>query len=417
MLKQLSKNTYEYVSVFVKWVVIALITGIIGGITGSLFHIAIDSVTELRIKNEWLIYLLPLGGIIIAFVYAQSKKYGKLDTDRIIRSVQTEEGVPFILAPLIFFASTVTHLFGGSAGREGAALQLGGAIGYRIAKTARLSSGDIHTVVMTGMASVFAALFGTPVTAAVFAIEVSSVGIMHYGAFLPSVIASITACFISAQFGIFPVRFSAVIMQKNVTPLFVVGITVISVLCALVSILFCTSVKQFEKLGKKHIPNPYLRAFSGGIIIVLLTVIVGTYDYNGAGMDVIKKALNGNARYEAFALKILFTAITVASGFKGGEIVPTFFIGSTFGCVISSFTGIEPSVGAAIGFVALFCGVVNCPVASIFLAAEVFGASSLPLFAYVVAISYMLSGNYGLYKSQKIVYSKLDEHYIDVNAN
>ena len=155
---------------------------------------------------------------------------------------------------------------------------------------------------------------------------------------------------------------------------------------------------------------------AGGILVLLLTLIAGTYDYNGAGMNVVERALGGSARGEAFLLKIIFTAITVAAGFKGGEIVPAFFVGSTFGCAAASLMGLEPSIGAAIGFVALFCGAVNCPIASILLALEVFGADSILMFALVCAISYMMSGNYGLYKSQKILYSKLSFDYVDVNA-
>jgi len=285
-----------------------------------------------------------------------------------------------------------------------------------VGKTVKMSGESMHTAVMTGMASVFAALFGTPLTAAFFAIEVSTVGIMHYASLLPCVVSSLTAYFMAGLFGIAPVRFSLPVCVA-VTPGTFLKISVLSVLCALVSILFCLSVKGCEKLSKKYFSNVYLKALVGGIVIVILTVVSGTYDYNGAGMGVIEKAIGGSAKYEAFILKILFTSVTIAAGFKGGEIVPTFFIGSTFGCVAASFLGIDPSVGGAIGFTALFCGVVNCPVASLLLAVEVFGAGSLTVFAYAVAVSYMLSGNYSLYKSQKIVYSKLDEHYVDINAN
>ena len=161
------------------------------------------------------------------------------------------------------------------------------------------------------------------------------------------------------------------------------------------------------------IPNKYVRTIAGSLIIIGLTFAVGTYDYNGAGMNIIEKALNGEVVYEAFILKIIFTAITIASGFKGGEIVPAFFIGSTFGCAAGTLLGLSPGFGAAIGFVALFCGVVNCPIASTILALEVFGADSILIMATVCGVSYMMSGYFGLYKSQKIAYSKLSEELID----
>ena len=164
-----------------------------------------------------------------------------------------------------------------------------------------------------------------------------------------------------------------------------------------------------EKLFK----NVYIRGAIGGGIIVILTLLVGTYDYNGAGMDIIQRAMEGEAETFAFALKILFTAITISAGFKGGEIVPTFFIGSTFGCAFSSMLGLSSGFGAAIGFVALFCSVVNCPVASVMLAMEVFGGEGMLFFAVACGVSYMMSGCFGLYKSQKILFSKLDDHVME----
>lgn len=410
------KGILLYCTTFLKWFVLATIIGLVGGVIGSLFHICIDYVTELRVHNSWLILLLPAGGILIAFVYKLCSKYGKLDTNRIIKSVQSNDSVPFILAPLIFFGASVTHLLGGSAGREGAALQLGGSIGYRVGRISKLREEGMHVAVMTGMASVFSALFGTPVTAAVFAIEVASVGIMHYGALLPCVIASVAANIVSVSFGIEPVRFIVESITGFNSAVSFLQITLIAVLCALVSILFCTSIRKCESLSKKYMSNVYLRSAFGGLLVVILTIVLQTTDYNGAGMDIIEKAISGNARYEAFILKLVFTVITIAAGFKGGEIVPTFFIGSTFGCAVATILGFNPAFGAALGFVAMFCGVVNCPMASLILSVEVFGSEGVMVFAYVCAISYILSGNYGLYKSQKIVYSKLDEKYIDVTA-
>ncbi len=407
--------SFKYIKSLFKWLILAAVVGVIGGVVGSWFHKSIDAVTYLRGQNQWIIYLLPLGGLSIALLYSLCRKFGRMDTNRILDSVSGNEKVPFVLLPLIFISSVITHLVGGSAGREGAALQLGGAIGYRIGKSVKLAYDDMHIVVMTGMSAVFTALFGTPITACIFAIEVTSVGVMQYSALFPCIVSSMTAYTVAMGMGIEAVSFAPVIIG-SVSPVMTLKIVLLAVMCALVSIIFCTSVKTFERYGKRFIPNAYLRAVSGGAIILALTLLVGTYDYNGAGMNVIERALSGNARYEAFILKILFTAITIASGFKGGEIVPAFFVGSTFGCVFASVIGMNSEVGAAIGFIALFCGVVNCPLASIMLALEVFGSDSIVMFALVCAISYMMSGNYGLYKSQKIVYSKLNFEKVDINA-
>ena len=191
---------------------------------------------------------------------------------------------------------------------------------------------------------------------------------------------------------------------------------IIAFLCALGSIFFCGRIKKWEEIFKRLMPSGYIRAFVGGVIILVLSLSLGTRDYNGAGMDVITKAINGNANYEAFILKIIFTAITISAGFKGGEIVPSFFIGSTFGCALGSLMGFDPGFAAAMGFVAVFCSVVNCPVASVMLSIEVFGSENALIFALVCAISYMMSGYSGLYKSQRIAYSKLDEKEINKNT-
>jgi len=413
-IKQYFSSFASYITIFFKWVLLALLVGVGAGAVGSVFHILVDKVTHIRMENTWLIYLLPLAGVVISFIYAMCKKYGKLDTNRIIKALRTKDDIPLILVPLIFISTVITHLFGGSAGREGAALQIGGGLGYHTGRLFRLPMDDRKIMIMVGMSAVFTAVFGTPLTAAVFAIEVSSVGIMHYSALLPCVVSAFVASHIQKLFGLSPVKFSDVVIG-GADALTLLKIVALAALCAVVSIVFCIAIKGAGKYFKKLAPNRYIKSFAGGALLVLLTVLTGTYDYNGAGMDIIENALSGNAHPEAFAIKILFTAITIGAGFKGGEIIPAFFVGSTLGCVAAPVLGIEASIGAAIGFVTFFCCVVNCPLASIMLAFEVFGGNSLMVFALCCAVGYMLSGNFSLYKSQKIVYSKLNEHYADVN--
>lgn len=415
LVTDILKSLFCNLKVFIKWILIAVIVGALGGGLGSIFHKTIDYVTDFRQENVWLIFFLPLGGILIAAIYNNFKKNGKIDTNRVIESVRGDERVPLIMAPLIFIATVLTHMLGGSAGREGAALQLGGSIGYNLGKIFKLNKQDTHIIVMSGMSSVFSAMFGTPLAAAFFALEVTDVGIIHYAGLVPCIISSVVSYRISLLFGISPVRFNTVVFQAISTGNMIKAI-VLALLCALLSSAFCITIKKCEFFMKKFMPNDYIRAFVGGIIIILLTLVLRTYDYNGAGMDVITGALQGEAKWEAFALKILFTAITISAGFKGGEIVPTFFIGSTFGCVVGPLLGLEAGFGAAIGFIALFCGVVNCPVASIMLSIEVFGTEGILFFAIACGVSYMMSGYFGLYKSQKIIYSKFNEDMIDINT-
>lgn len=398
----------KYILSFVKWIMFGSLIGLIGGVIGTLFHISVDKVTELRTTQNFIVWFLPVGALVIVFLYKLFKKYGNIDTNRVIESIRKDRDIPFVMVPLIFVSTVITHLVGGSAGREGAALQIGGGIGYNIGKIFRLDTKDMHIVVMTGMSAVFSALFGTPVTAAFFAIEVINVGKINYAGLVPCLVASVIAFGISKYFNVETVKFK--IPELILTADVFAKVIIIAIICAAVSMLFCIAIKYAEKGMNKLFKNAYLKAFVGACVILILSLIFNSGDYNGAGMNVIANAISGDAKPEAFLLKIIFTVITISAGFKGGEIVPSFFIGSTLGCTIAGLIGLNPSLGAAIGFIALFCGVVNCPVASIMLAAEVFGGDLMIIFSVACAVSYMMSGRYSLYDSQKIYYSKFEDN-------
>ena len=399
---------------FFKWIIIAGITGLIGGIVGSIFHLSVEFATETRLEYPWIIYLLPFGGLIIVFLYKKTMNEDP-GTNLVINSIRTDGKVPFMMSPLIFIGTVITHLFGGSAGREGAALQLGGSIGSQIGNLIGLDEKDMHLITLCGMSGVFAALFGTPLTAAFFSMEVISIGIIYYSAFIPCIVSSLTAYGVSLYFGLEPVKFTLNVFPE-VSLENIIKVMILGSLCAVVSIIFCEILHKSNNVLKKYISNSYMRVFIGGTAIVIMTLIIGSRDYNGAGMDIISSAVNGTARPEAFILKMIFTAITISVGYKGGEIVPTFFIGSTFGCVIGSFLGLDPCFGAAIGLAALFCGVVNTLITSVILSIELFGAGNIILFAIACGVSYMESGYYSLYTSQKIMYSKIKAEYINRNA-
>lgn len=413
--KELCKITIQYIKVLIKWVFIATVTGAIGGLIGAVFHKCLDYATEFRLHNTYITYLMPVGVIVIIAMYNLFGNKGKLNTNLIITSVRKEEKIPLVIVPVIFLGTVITQFFGGSAGREGAALQLGGGIGYNLGKVLKLNKNDIHIITMAGMGSVFSALFSTPVTAAIFSVEVISVGAFNFTALLPCIIASVIAFRVSNLFGID--REAVSLMIDDISGAIIGKVIVLAVLCAIVSILFCLAIKKCGQLMKTVFKNPYLRGIVGALILVGLTIAVGTFDYNGAGMNIVEKALAGNARSYDFILKMVFTAITIAAGFKGGEIVPAFFVGATFGCVMGPLLGIGSGFAAAIGMVAVFCGVVNCPIASIILSVEMFGAEGIALFGVACAVSYIMSGHSGLYKSQNIVYSKLTADTIEDKGN
>ncbi|MBN1038027.1 chloride channel protein [Clostridium botulinum] len=409
------KSIKRYIITFFLWVVVAGITGLIGGFIGSLFHLSVEYATNFRIENDWIIFMLPLGGALIICLYKIFKLGSNIGTNLVIDSIRTDGKVPFSMSPLIFISTVITHLFGGSAGREGAALQLGGSIGSQVGKILHLDEKDMHLITLCGMSGVFSALFGTPLTATFFAMEVISVGIIYYSSFIPCIVSSIVAYKVSLLFGLEPVRFNINVIP-NISTENIIKVAILGALCALVSIIFCETLHKTNKFLSNAIKNDYIRIICGGLAIVALTFIVGCRDYNGAGMDIIANAINGQAKPEAFILKIIFTAITISVGYKGGEIVPTFFIGATFGCVVGRLIGLDPRLGAAIGLVALFCGVVNTLITSVILSIELFGSGALILFAVACGVSYMLSGYFSLYSSQKIVYSKLKAEFINRDA-
>ena len=405
---------FQSVVIFLKWVLIAGVVGAVGGLVGSTFHLSVEVATHFREQQPWLLYLLPVSGLAIVWLY-HALKMNKVNTNAIIDSIHNGSRVPLALVPAIYLSTVITHLFGGSSGREGAALQIGGSLGNFVGRSFRLDEKDMRIATLAGMSAVFSALFGTPLTASVFALEVISVGVIYYSALIPCLVAALVALQISVLFGAAPTRFA--LAAVPVAAPMVVKVMGLSLLCTGLSIVLCLFMHRTEHLLAKYLKNEYLRIVCGGAAVALLSVLLGTRDYNGAGMELIRRAIEeGVARPEAFAMKLLFTALTIGAGFKGGEVVPTFFIGATMGATLAPLLGLPASFGAAIGLVALFCAVVNCPIASIILSIELFGSRGLIFFAVALCISYMLSGYYSLYSGQKIMYSKRRARYINKQA-
>ena len=403
-----------YVKALVKWLAVGALVGGVGGFVGAAFHLGVSYATNVRLAHPWILYLLPLGGVIIVGLYKLCRLEGA-GTNAVIESVHFGRKVPTLLVPLIFVSTVITHLCGGSAGREGAALQIGGGIGYRTGTLLRLGEKDLPLATLCGMSGVFAALFGTPLTATIFALEVISVGVLYYAGLLPCFTASLTGYYIALVMGVEPTRFTVAMPALEWGTL---GLTaLLAVGCALVSILFCRGLHITEHAAACWMKNGFVRAAVGGAVIVLATVLLGTTDYNGAGMDVIERAMTGQADSWAWLWKLAFTAVTIGCGFKGGEVVPSFFVGATFGCVFGGLLGLSPAFAAAIGLVAVFCGAVNCPLASVVLSIELFGAEGLLYFAAACTLSYLLSGYCGLYSSQTILYSKLKAEFINVHTH
>lgn len=407
MKEKIISPLIRYLASFGYWLLAGVVVGCICGAVGGAFAIAVEKVTALRIEKPYLLYFLPLGGLAIAGLYRLMKLPLSLGTDEIIKTVRTQGRVPLLMAPAIFLSTVITHLCGGSAGREGAALQLGGSMGAKVGDLLKAKEDGRRIFELCGMAALFSALFGTPLTATIFVLEIIEVGKFNDRALLPCLISTLTAKLLSAQIGapaeVFPLASGLANLQ--VLPL--LQSAGIGMLCAVVAILFCSAMHFANKHFRRLLPNDYLRIFIGGALVVSLSMLLRTRDYNGGGMQVILAALGGTAAPEAFLLKLVFTALTLGMGFKGGEIVPSFFVGATLGCTAAGLIGLSPALGAGLGLIGVFCGVTNAPLASIMLSIELFGVEYLPFFGIVCAVSFMLSGHFSLYHAQLFVQPKL----------
>ena len=439
-----------------RWTLLAVCTGVLCGGIGTLFHLAVEWVTEQRTEHVWLLWLLPAAGIAITALYKATGCVGK-GTNDVLRAVQDGSSVTPWLVPAIFLGTVLTHLCGGSAGREGAALQMGGSIGWNIGRVLHFNNHDCRTATVCGMAAFFSALFGTPLTATLFAMMVVDVGLMLTVAFVPGFLAALIAYSISLKAGIAPTRFVmeappldawtvgatmgavfrcpvwttaadelSALLKRSGIPLYgaalrddtldartVVRTAVLAMCCAVVAVIFCQMLHFFEHEIPKLLPNPWVRAAAGGAAVVALSYLMGVGRYNGAGMDVIMDAVElEQALPWDFVCKMVLTVLTLSVGFKGGEVVPSFYIGATFGCVVGPLLGLPAGFSAAVGLVCVFCGATNTLVASIVLAAELFSGAGFELMALACGLSYMFSGYHSLYSSQGFRTSKLFSEFL-----
>ena len=388
-----------------KWSLFSLAAGAAGGLIGTAFAKAVGFVTDVRTGHSWILYLLPLIGALIALLYQGLHEEKNRGTNMILTAVSEGNDVTVPTGPLIFVTTILSHLGGASVGREGAALQLGGWMGRRFGELLHFNDDDRRIAVMSGMSAIFAALFGTPVAAAIFSIEVIRVGVFHYVALIPCIFSAFIGSGVAKRLGVKPEIFP--IDQVPPADLeTLLKAAVLGILCALLSILLIAAFHGAADLSRKLLPNAVLRGVVCGALITGFTLLLGTTDYTGAGTELITKAMAGNTGSLAFLLKLLFTALALAGGFKGGEIVPTLSIGACFGALFGSLTGFPVPLAAALGMIALFAGATNCPIASLMIAMEMFNGRGLPFFAITVTLSFVLSGYYSLYGSQRFAFSK-----------
>ena len=402
---------------FLKWTFISAISGVTIGLAGTLFGLGIQKATAFWKSHSWTLYLLPLVGLLIVWLYRFAHEEKNRGTDMVLDSISSTEEVTPATAPLIFISTLLSHLATASVGREGAALQLGGSLGNLIGKAFRLDEKDRKIAIMCGMSAGFSAIFGTPLAAAVFAMEVISIGVMYYAALVPCVFSAFVGVSVAKFLGLAPEHYEIGLVPEFGA--FSALLTVlIGILCACVGIFLCVSLHQCGHAYRKVFPNPYIRVLAGSAIFIVLTLLFPARLYNGSGAQIIEMVFEGERiPVYAFLMKILFTGVALGAGFKGGEIVPTLTVGAAFGYLMSLVTGLPAGLCASVGMACLFVSVTNCPVSTMFMAFELFGFAAMPYYAIAVAVCFTLSGYYGLYHSQKFVYSKIRTEFINRKSN
>jgi H+/Cl- antiporter ClcA len=389
-----------------KWTVLGGIVGILTGTASALFLVSLDFATSTRMNHPWILFLLPLGGAMVSFLYFKYGKDAAKGNNLILEQIHGGKGtVPFRMAPLVLFGTLITHLFGGSAGREGTAVQMGGSLSEWVGNLLKLDKNDRKIILMCGISSGFGSVFGTPLSGAIFGMEVLAIGMIQYEALVPCFVASFVGNVITTAWGIHHIHFS-IGTVPHLTGMLVLKITLASIIFGLVSFFFSELTHFCKKVFAKCFKNPIAKSFIGGCIIIGLTYLFGTRDYLGLGIPLISQSFEQSVPHLAFLWKTLFTSITLGAGFQGGEVTPLFVIGATLGNSLSDFLQVSAPFLAAIGFVAVFCGATNTPIACFLLGVELFGAEGMIYMFMGCVISYLFSGHSGIYVAQKIGISK-----------
>ena len=419
-----SLEKFSILTYLIRWTILVIPVSIVTGSLVALFLWLLNWAIDFRFAHPWLLFLLPVAGVFIYLLYRFTGKNSEAGTNLIMDEIhQPGGGVPLRMAPLVLASTIITHLFGGSAGREGTAVQMGGSIAHFFADKLKFSADDRRILLMTGMAGGFGAVFGTPVTGAIFAMEVIALGSIKYDALLPCLMAALFSDFICSSWGIHHVQYHIDIISDIKSDFYffhfdfrlVIVVIIAGILFGLTAYLFSSLGHWMKDFFSRIIKIKWLIPFVGGCIIITLTFILGTQDYLSLGVSnpninsvsILSCFRAGGATDFSWLWKLLFTTITLSTGFKGGEVTPLFFIGAALGNTIAVLTGVPVDLLAALGFIAVFSGATNTPIACTMMGIELFGGQNTVYFAIACFTAYYFSGHSGIYNSQRVGVAKI----------
>ncbi len=429
MLKKFFSVQFSILFYVLRWVAIVVPVAIIIGSVVAFFLWLLNLAIHYRFAHPWLLYLLPSAGVVIHLSYKLWGKSAERGNNLIIDEIhEPGAGVPKRMAPLILFSTVITHLFGGSAGREGTAVQIGGSIAHYFTDLFKLTTAQRKVLLMAGVAAGFGAVFGTPLTGAIFALEVITIGRINYTALLPCIIAGFSADATVALWGIHHTAYHIDIAQTGtayyihylpISMLLVLKVILASVIFGVASFFFANATHAVKRIAGKFVKTDWLIPVCGGLIIIALTLIIGKPDYLSLGVDaehtgavtIVSAFQHGGADVFSWLWKLVYTAITLGTGFKGGEVTPLFYIGATLGNTLAEMLNAPVNLFAALGFIAVFAGATNTPLACTLMGIELFGGEHALLFGLACVIAYLFSGDSGIYTTQHSKAAKYDSTF------
>ncbi|MBO0460636.1 MULTISPECIES: voltage-gated chloride channel family protein [Enterococcus] len=405
-MEQWLYNPIKIITYMIKWLVITACLGLLMGGLSAFFLNSLTVVTNLREAHTWLLYLLPISGALFAFLYQRYGGNASRGNNLVIdQGNGGEEKIPLRLIPLTLFGTITTHLFGGSVGREGTAVQMGGALAENLARGLKLSRIEREVLIVSGISAGFSSVFGTPLAGTLFGLEVLAIGKMRTEAIFPSFFAALFANFVTESIGVTHVHYAMGEIPVWSPALFA-KLMVAGIAFGLIGWVFSRSIVFLKKVYTKWFKDPVVRNFIGGGIVVIVALIFQTQRYLGLSLPLLQDAFAGTANAYDFIGKLGFTVLSLGAGYQGGEVTPLFEIGATLGAALAPLLHVSIPFLAALGFIGVFSGATNTPIACFIMGIELFGGEAASFFFMICLISFMCSGNYGIYSAQKVMVKK-----------